>query len=121
VSRGTILVIDDDDDIRETMCLLLELEGWQVIGQRDGEEALAWVELHDPPSLILLDLRMPRMSGAELVQRLRREPSRRAIPIVLMSGDVTSPEVSRALGVTACLVKPFDLDALLAVVRNSAR
>jgi CheY-like chemotaxis protein len=118
MSNRAILVIDDDDDIRETMELLLGTEGWTAVGLRDGLEGLDWIARHERPALILLDLRMPRMSGPEFVEALRRDPRRAGIPIVILSGDATCGETARALGIDQCLVKPVDLDRLIDTVRS---
>jgi two-component system response regulator AtoC len=113
---ATVLIVDDDEDLRDTLSLLLGLEGHQTIGLADGLAALEWIVANGPPALILLDLRMPRMSGGEFVAALRQAPAHRCIPIVLISGDATCQEAAREMGVETCLVKPIDLDRLLTVV-----
>jgi CheY-like chemotaxis protein len=114
--KHRILVVDDDADIREVTMLLLAGEGYDVASAADGIDALAWIAANPKPELIVLDLRMPRMSGGEFLHALRQDPTCAAIPIVVLSGDVPATQSASALGAQAYLGKPVDLDTLLAVV-----
>lgn len=70
-SRGTVLVVDDDRDVRDSLCDILADAGYQAVCVGNGDEALAYLNRHDRPAAILLDLFMPVMSGWELTRRLR--------------------------------------------------
>jgi two-component system, chemotaxis family, chemotaxis protein CheY len=113
-----VMVVDDDDDIRTLVCLVLESEGYQAIPARDGLEALEVLDGPQLPSLILLDIMMPRMDGEELVRALRASPQLRTIPVVIMSGHNNAREKSRTSCVRGCLVKPVDVDILLRAVQE---
>jgi CheY-like chemotaxis protein len=114
-----ILVIDDDDDIREVILLLLGLEGYEAIGACDGVEALDRIGLRGEPALILLDLRMPRMSGSEFVRALRQKSSHAAPPIVVVSGDLAAHDYAASIGALGCLRKPVELQDLVAMVARA--
>ncbi len=111
-----ILLVEDDAAIRESLAECLELEGHAVRAATNGPEALAWLREGNHPRVVLLDLVMPIMSGAEVVQQLRAAPATRDIPVVLMTG--ASPAEARNAQVDALVVKPFELADLLAVVRR---
>ncbi|MGH7915905.1 MAG: response regulator [Candidatus Binataceae bacterium] len=114
----TILVVDDDSDVRESVTDLLELYGYRVIAACDGRSAL--VQLKDaapPPSLILLDLVMPVLDGWSFLKRARRNRRLAGVPIVIITGENTS-EVP---GATAVLRKPVAPEALLARVEQLLR
>lgn len=113
-----ILVVDDDADILALLCLVLETEGYRPIPARDGLDALEILNERDSPSLILLDIMMPRMNGEELVYALKASPRLSAIPVVFMSGDNNAREKTRACRAHGCLVKPVDLDVLLRTVQQ---
>jgi len=115
-----MLVVDDDEVIREVVASALEDEGYTVSVAGDGLQALADVR-REPPDGIVLDLMMPRMNGWEFVAACRREPRCGDIPIVVMSAAHNLPSAAEQLlrvGVRACVAKPFDLDALLGVVER---
>lgn len=119
-----ILVVDDDDEIREVMKTILELEGYRVIEARDGAEALELLRGSTRPDLILLDLMMPVMDGREFRERQRKDPLLGAIPVVLVSAFSLADANVAAMGAVGYLRKPFELETLLEIVareRTSAR
>jgi CheY-like chemotaxis protein len=109
----TVLVIDDDDDVRSVMAAVLEDDGWTVLTAENGLRALDSLA-HDRPSAIILDLRMPVMDGLTFAARYREFAEPRA-PLVLISATVTA-EAIEATGAAAGLRKPIDLDVLLETV-----
>ena len=113
-----VLVVDDDDDIRKLVCLILASEGYEAIPASDGIEALRLVHERGRPSLILLDIMMPRMDGEAFVAALNLSPDLRTIPVVVMSGHNDAREKSRTCSARRCLVKPVDVDDLLSTVRE---
>jgi two-component system chemotaxis response regulator CheY len=115
-----VLIVDDDPDIRESLEILLGLNGHGVVGVRDGLEALAWLrELRARrPCLILLDLMMPRMNGVELRQALAADPELSRIPVVVITGGGAYADAKTSELGTEVLRKPFDLGALLSTVRR---
>jgi CheY-like chemotaxis protein len=117
--EGTVLVVDDEEVIRDVASRLLQVIGFKSILAREGEEAVARLqEAGDSVRLVLLDLTMPRMGGEETYRQLAR--LRPGLPIVLMSG-YPEPEVMGRFsetGLAAYLQKPFRLPALVEVIRR---
>ncbi|NUQ73315.1 MAG: response regulator [Polyangiaceae bacterium] len=113
-----ILVVDDELDILQAVCGILEDEGYEVIGCGSGQEAIAALS-SACPSLILLDVMMPYMSGYEVLDALRKMPSMDGVPVVLMSAAPPKDKPS-AERCTAFLRKPFNIDKLLATVKDCA-
>jgi len=114
---GFVMVVDDDEDIREIVKLSLEASGYRVTTAVDGLEAWQHLNASAPPSLILLDLMMPRMDGEEFMKTLRSSPQAN-IPVVIMSGHNASIQKAEELKVNGCLTKPVELDELLGTVRR---
>lgn len=115
-----ILMVDDDDDIREVVSLILGEEGHDVDQAKDGTEALKQLHEGNPPSVILLDLMMPKLDGEGFMRALRNDPHTADIPVIIMSGHRIARQTAAELGATACLVKPIDLDQLLEAIRRAA-
>lgn len=113
-ASGAVLVVDDDSDIRETMALLLQAEGYPTLVAGGGREALAVLHCGHHVAVILVDLRMPDMTGTELVEQLKDDPALARIPVVVMSGDNAACAIARSIGADECLVKPIELPTLLA-------
>ncbi|MFL5322556.1 MAG: response regulator transcription factor [Myxococcaceae bacterium] len=118
--RPTILVVEDDPDIRELLAELLEDEGYDVHIAADGEAAIDELE-HWEPSVMLLDLMLPRISGWEILRRLRtgdigHPPN--AI-IVLSASGAAANEATRSPHVRGMLRKPFKVDQLLETVEDA--
>ena len=119
VLRPTILVIDDDVDVREAVSMLLERHFCRrahVVSACDGAQALA-LALSAPPHLIVCDYAMPTMNGIAFVRRARSEPALRGVPIVMLSGEVALAELTRGLDVQA-LVGKADVQQLPEVARQ---
>jgi two-component system response regulator MprA len=111
----SVLLVDDDPGIRGALGALLEDEGYRVVEACDGLEALDRVEA-DRPSLILLDLMMPRLDGYGFTRELRRRGLSPAIPIVVITADGLGCQKVAPLEVEACMSKPFEIDDLLDTV-----
>ncbi|MCM2333213.1 MAG: response regulator [Anaeromyxobacteraceae bacterium] len=108
-----ILVVDDNDALRENLTEALELEGYAVEAVATGQAALAALDREPLPGAVLIDMLMPGMSGLELVAALRRDPRLARLKVALVSG---LPPTREALPVDAVLGKPFGVSELLAVV-----
>jgi diguanylate cyclase (GGDEF)-like protein len=117
-----ILVVDDDDDIREDLAEFLTQHGYEVSTARDGLEAVAAVE-RSAPSLVISDVRMPRGDGLQLVQELRGRAEYADLPILLFSAMRERRQRIGGLdrGADDYLSKPIDPDELLARVRVQLR
>ena len=112
----SVLVVDDESDIREAVTELLADEGYQVMNAGDGAEALRKARAFHP-SIVLLDLMMPGMSGWEFCAERKSDPELRQIPVIILSA------VGHAQGLDAALYleKPFELADLLSAVKTHAR
>jgi CheY-like chemotaxis protein len=108
-----VLVVDDDEGIREVVAMLLSDEGYIVQTASNGQEALSSIHTQRP-ALVLLDLQMPVMTGWQLVEQLRA--FRLDVPVVFMSAGVRARSEAVQYSVAGYLAKPFDLDDLLGVV-----
>lgn len=116
-----ILVVDDDNDLREIISMLLAAEGHEVRGAVDGLAALAELQRGCHPSLILLDMMMPRLDGEGFMRALRSNPSLADVPVVILTAHPGAREKAAALGAAGCLVKPVELADLLATVERARR
>jgi CheY-like chemotaxis protein len=113
----SILVVDDDLDIRQTLAEALRESGRPVATARDGYDALEKLDSLERPCVILLDLMMPRMGGLEFLDHLSQRPGLEDIRVIVMSAlDGLRREAERHATVRATLRKPFDFDALLSLV-----
>jgi len=104
-----VLVVDDDPDVVELLRRVLVNDGWEVATAQDGDQALARCE-ESLPSIILVDLMMPKMDGQEFLRRLRARHGVAMPPVVIVSASYLRNEVGREHGVVATISKPFDLD-----------
>lgn len=116
--RGPVLIVDDEPDIVDFLTTVLQDEGYATETARDGIEALA--KMRDfPPSLMILDLMMPRMSGFEVLDAMRRVQMGTRPSVIVLSAKSTSQDILDALerGADDFIPKPFDLEDLLLRVR----
>lgn len=122
VSTRTVLVVDDDADIRAMLNHLLSHVGLAVIEAENGRDALVALVKHRP-ALILLDLRMPGMDGQQFREAQARLQDRvlAKTPILLISAAENAREMARRLGAAGLFEKPLDFDRLLAVVQMTVR
>jgi CheY-like chemotaxis protein len=111
---GRVLVVEDDDDLREIVCEVLESAGYEAIPAAGGEDALAALSKHGDVDLILLDLTMPGMSGFELRDRLLRTPELHSIPVIVMTASRGFDPAT--LSPSGVLLKPIDTTQLLASI-----
>jgi CheY-like chemotaxis protein len=118
IGKRTILVVDDDPDIRRMLRRMLESDGYHLVEAADGLEALGRVR-SEPPDLIFLDLLMPGLDGWGVLRALRQDPATETIPVVLISGHVMADASQvREWGAVALLRKPFRLAALRALAED---
>jgi CheY-like chemotaxis protein len=110
----TVLVVDDDREIRESVRQVLEDEGFEVATARDGGEALAYLRSFPRPGLVLLDLSMPSMDGATFCERKQGDAALASIPVVVFSAVASLAEKVGSMGVAGYLRKPLRLADLLA-------
>lgn len=113
-----ILIIDDDEDIREVAGLMLEIEGFQVAKAKDGLDAFEQLQAGLQPALILVDMMMPRMDGESFIAAMRADQRLAEFPVVVMSGHHVARQKAAELEADGCLVKPVEAEELLRVVRR---
>jgi len=106
--KARILVAEDEQDIRELVSITMRLAGYQVWTANDGQEAVALAP-QVMPDLILMDVRMPKMSGFEACAEMQKIPELKDIPIVFLSAKGQETEIKRGLeaGAAAYILKPF--------------
>ena len=115
----TVLLVDDDKGIQETLEAMLELEGYHVEVADDGLEALEKISRRIP-DVLLLDLMLPRMSGQALAEELERRRLREQLRIVVVTADGRAQQKAQQVGADGYVVKPFSMNALLNEVARVA-
>ena len=118
---GRVLVVDDDEVIRQLIAVNLELEGFEVFTAVDGQDCLEKVN-DVQPDVITLDIMMPRLDGWVTTTQLRRNPDTSAIKVVLITARAQDEDRNRGeqVGADAYLTKPFDPAEMIRVVRELA-
>jgi two-component system chemotaxis response regulator CheY len=108
----TVLVVEDEEDLRELLRSALEMSGYSVVTAQDGQDALRKLDEHGSPCLILLDLVMPEMNGWQFLHEFRQRPEHTSVPVIVHSSATPrAPE-----GVTRVVQKPMSLEHLLNLV-----
>lgn len=113
---GSVLVVEDDPDLVDLMAVILQDAGYRVATATDGIEALARVEA-EMPSLILLDMRMPRMNGWEFAGEFRTRWDR-SCPIVVVTAAENARLRAEEIGADGWLEKPFELEDVVRMVER---
>jgi two-component system, chemotaxis family, chemotaxis protein CheY len=114
MAKGPVLIVDDDDGIRESIDMTLSDEGYEVLTASHGADALTLVD-HHSPSLILLDMRMPVMDGWQFARAYRQMPGPHA-PIVVFTAALEAAGRAAEIHADGVLPKPFSLSELLEIV-----
>jgi len=117
---ATILVVDDEKNIRRTLRMVLEGSGFNTLEASSAEECLETLGSQEV-DLLILDVRLPKMSGIEALKKIRDGPETRRLPVLMVSGHASVAEAVQAvqLGATDFFEKPLDRDRILVTVRNA--
>lgn len=116
-----VLIVEDDDDIRETLIEVLEDNGFEPSSAANGAEALELLrDRIDKPHVILLDMMMPVLDGWGFRNAQLADPSLRGIPVIVLTAHASIEETAAALGATGFLRKPVRLDPLIEAIRRHA-
>jgi len=111
----TLLVADDDEAIQICMEDISKQEGWDLLFARNGEECLDLLK-QNKPSLLVLDQRMPKMTGEEVLERLQADGN--DVPVILISAEKDLSRMKRFPAIVRILTKPFDLDDFISQVND---
>jgi DNA-binding response OmpR family regulator len=120
--RPVVLVADDEEDIRVLVSFRLDRAGWDVVTAADGREALDLI-LERRPDIAVLDVRMPKLTGIEVLEQVRADETVGETPVILLSAGVQEDSIARGLeaGANEYMKKPFSPDELAARVEAVAR
>ncbi len=113
-----ILVVEDEDSVRELEKFILESQGYDVMEAKDGLEGLAKAEFRRP-DLILLDLMMPDVSGGRMFDEMKEHPATAGIPIIVVTGKPDAHDMfDEEIGPENVIMKPFDAQTLIDRIRE---
>lgn len=117
-----VLVIEDDEVLRESIVDILETRNFDVIGAEDGRRGLELAK-ELVPDLILCDVRMPKLDGYEVLQAIRQDPKTAAIPLIFLTAETIQNVVGKGqnLGANGYLIKPFSTAELLEAINQGQR
>jgi CheY-like chemotaxis protein len=115
-SPARVLVVDDNEAMRENLAEALELEGYAVTVAPNGQVALERLAKDPPPRVVLLDFKMPGMTGTELLARIRQDPRLAEVRVVMTTGSTGMRTLAAAAD--AILMKPFGVRELLAALKK---
>jgi len=118
----TILLVEDNPDDIELTVSTLKQHGVaaDIAVAEDGVEALEYLSSHDVPDLLVVDLKLPRMNGLELLQRMRADPRTRLVPVVVLTSSIEEEDVARCYeaGANSYVRKPVNYDEFVGVARK---
>jgi two-component system, OmpR family, alkaline phosphatase synthesis response regulator PhoP len=122
MSKQSIFVVEDEEDILELLCHNLTREGFAVSAASNGEDAIKMIQ-RKKPDLVLLDLMLPGVNGLDVCRRLKKEPATAAIPIIMVTarGEEADIVAGLELGADDYVTKPFSMKVLVARVRSMFR
>jgi DNA-binding response OmpR family regulator len=114
-----ILIAEDDIDIRELIAISLKFAGYEVIPAADGQQAID-LTVEEHPDLIMLDIRMPRLDGFQVLEQIKARPEFAKTPVVILSAKGQESEIQAGLelGATQYILKPFAPDELIAKIKQ---
>ncbi|MBI1207976.1 MAG: response regulator [Azospirillum sp.] len=119
MAKKRILSVDDSASIRQMVAFTLESAGYDVVTAVDGEDGLNRLKT-TTVDMVITDLNMPKLSGVDMIRQIRTIPALKFVPIVMLTTESEERKKmeGRAAGATGWIVKPFNPDQLLAVVRK---
>jgi len=119
IGASSILLVEDDQDLRDLLAEFLAAYGHEVRQARDGIEALRELDVRFP-QLVISDLDMPVLDGAALIHRMFVEDlGRENVPVILMSGNTQLPQIAEAAGTRYAIAKPFSIEELDALMERA--
>jgi two-component system, OmpR family, alkaline phosphatase synthesis response regulator PhoP len=122
MAKATILVVEDDPEIRELLAYSLSKEGWQTVLAEDGEQGLGYLASSEPDCLVL-DIMLPGMDGLEILRKLKSDGAHEGLPIIMTTarGEESDVVAGLELGAEDYVVKPYSPKVLVARIRAALR
>lgn len=119
--KQKVLVVEDEVDTAALLKSVLEREGFSVLQAKDGRQASAFIGTERPPSLVLLDLVIPYVSGSELLKLIRQNPDWHRTPVIVLSANHYEPDIEQAIqdGATAYVTKQKGTYGLIEAMRQT--
>jgi chemosensory pili system protein ChpA (sensor histidine kinase/response regulator) len=121
MAQRSVMVVEDDPELRTIYEEVLTEHGYDVLAARDGVEALERLDGGLVPCAVLLDLRMPRMTGWELADRMHADSRWSGVPLILCAAYYRIAEEAARVGARAWMQKPIDLSRLVGVIEDVCR
>jgi chemosensory pili system protein ChpA (sensor histidine kinase/response regulator) len=121
MAQRSVMVVEDDPELRTIYEEVLTEHGYNVLAARDGLEALERLDGGLVPCAVLLDLRMPRMTGWELADRMRADSRWSGVPLIVCAAYYRIAEEAARVGARAWMQKPIDLSRLVGVIEDVCR
>jgi CheY-like chemotaxis protein len=119
---ATVLVVDDDEMIREALTVILETAGYEVVCVVDGLECLEYLRTHTPPAVVLLDMMMPGLDGWGVMEERRKDLELQQAPVIIVTAVGTASEFwAVSLGAVGFMSKPIDMKRLLDMVGKQVK
>jgi two-component system, chemotaxis family, chemotaxis protein CheY len=115
---ATVLIVEDDECIRNDLSIILQLEGFHTLLARNGHEALMILEHRPPPQVMVLDLMMPEMDGWQFRVEQLKSKKLAQVPIILLSAASSLDQEAATLGAVGYIEKPFNIADLLAMLKH---
>ena len=119
--RPKVLLVEDDESVRQLVRVTLEMNDFDVVEAKDGLEGLLLLDMHKPDAVVL-DLMMPDVGGERMLAQLRQTPETKGTPVVIITGKPeVAPEVMGMVGNDNFFAKPFDPDAVISRLKSLLR
>ncbi|MCK4244346.1 MAG: response regulator [Candidatus Omnitrophica bacterium] len=117
--KKTILIVDDEPELRRALTIRLEASNYQVLTASDGEEALNKMR-EESPDLIILDIMLPKMDGFKVCRLFKFDPQYKGIPVIMLTARAQKEDESTGMetGADEYITKPFETESLLAKVKE---
>ena len=125
-----ILLVEDDNNLREIYEARLQAEGYDIVAAKDGEEALDFLfamgkfkgsrDVNNVPKVVLLDIQMPKVNGIEVLQQIKADERTRATPVVILTSSKEDPDIQKCyqLGANSYIVKPVNFERFAEAIKN---
>ncbi len=116
----TILVVDDSGTVRQQVSMALKQAGFAIVEAADGQEGLATLESNRAIDMVVCDVNMPNLNGLEMVEKVKKKPENKSLPILMLTTEGQPSMIKRAkeAGAVGWIVKPFDANQLVQTAKH---